>query len=485
MKWINTLCLALLSTSLLAQEYKYSFKIEGIADTTIYMANYYGAKQYYNDTAKVDSEGRFTFEGNKPKPGGIYSVIMPDKKSYLEVVINNESSFEIETTLGDLTGKALKVKGSKENEAFYEYVQFATEAQKKGQSIAAKLEAATNDEDKAKFKAEQDELIASGEKFKTDYLKKYDGLFASTVLKTSKDPEVPSKAPEGYADIENWEYVYFKKHYFDNIDLKDDRLLRTPVLHQKIEYYMTKLTAQVPDSICKGVEELVEISGDTGLIFRYIVQYTTNKYERSKIMGMDAVFVCMAEKYYVSGLATWLDSTQYADIKSSYEVRKNLILGAQAENIILQDTAGNWSSMNDINSEYTVLVFWDPNCGHCKKEIPALARDFEQWKTDGRSIEVYSVSTEFENKDWKSFVKKHNLTFINVSDNPEVNENAWKYIKDGKTTLNSLNFRDYWDIFSTPQFYLLDANKKIIAKRLNGEQIIDFIDEYEQKMKKD
>ncbi len=483
MKWINTLCLALLSTSLLAQEYNYSFKIKGIADTTIYLANYYGAKQYYNDTAIVDSEGRFTFTGNTPKPGGIYTVIMPDKKSYLEVVINNESSFEIESSLADLTGKDLKIKGSKENEAFYEYVKFATKAQKEGKAIVSKIDAAKNDDEKAKFEAEQEELLQSGDKFKNEYLKKYDGLFAATVLKTSKDPEVPKETPAELKGVENWEYVWFKKHYFDNIDLKDERLLRTPVLHQKIEYYMTKLTAQVPDSICKGVEELVKLSGDTGLVFRYIIQYTTNKYERSNVMGMDAVFVCMAENYYVPGLATWLDSTQYADIKSSYEVRKNLILGVQAENIILLDTADVWTSMHDITADYTVLVFWDPNCGHCKKEIPALGDDYKQWKKDGRSIEVYSVSTEFDNKDWRSFVKKHDLTFINVSDNPEVNENAWKYIQEGKTTLNSLNFRDYWDIFSTPQFYLLDKNKKIIAKRLTSEQIIDFIESYEKTLK--
>ena len=134
-----------------------------------------------------------------------------------------------------------------------------------------------------------------------------------------------------------------------------------------------------------------------------------------------------------------------------------------------------------MDAKYTVLVFWDPNCGHCKKEIPKLARDYEKWKEEGRDIEVFSVSTEFENEDWLKFVKKNNLTFPNVSDNPEVNENAWKYIQSGKTTLNSLNFRDYWDIYSTPQFYLLDKDKIIIAKRLTSDQIIDFIEGYEKR----
>ena len=483
MKWINTLFLALLSTSLFAQQYNYKFKIKGLTDTTIYMANYYGSKQYYNDTAVVNSNGEFTFTGNKSKPGGIYTVIMPDKKSYLEVVINGESSFEVESDLKDLTGNALKIKGSKENSAFYEYVRFASNAQAEGKALAAKLEAAKDDEEKAKYQAEQIKLLEDGDQFKEDYLKKYDGLFAATVLASSKDPEVPEVAPEGMAADSNWQYKWFRNHYFDHIDLKDERLLRTPVLHQKIDYYITKLTPQVPDSICSAIDYLVSMTGDTGLVFRYIVQYTTNKYERSKIMGMDAVFVCMAEKYYVPGKATWIDSTQYNDIKSNYDVRKNLILGKKAENIILLDTAGEWQSMNDMEAKYTVLVFWDPNCGHCKKEIPQLGEDYLKWKEEGLDIEVYSVSTEFENKDWKKFVKKHNLQFTNVSDNPEINENAWDYISKGKTTLNSLNFRDFWDIFSTPQIYLLDTDKKIIAKRLTSEQITGFIESYEKTLK--
>lgn len=478
--WILGIILSLGTLSTTAQEYSYKFKINGIADTTIYMANYYGKKQYYNDTAEVNAKGEFVFEGNKPKKGGIYTVIMPDKKSFLEVVINNESSFSVEADLTDLVGTA-KFKGSKENAAFYEYLKYVTNLQKTAEPLRLQIEAAEGTE-KETLLAKQKEMQEEAEAFRADFIKRNEGLFATTVLALSKDPEVPAEAPEGYdAADSTWSYKWFKDHYLDGVDFKDERLLRTPVLHRKMDYYLSKLTPQIPDSVCNALDHLISLSGDTGLVFKYIVQYSTNKYERSKVMGMDAVFVCMAEKYYVPGKANWIDSTQYADIKESYEVRKNLILGVKASDIILLDTAGQWRGLYDLDAKYTVLVFWDPNCGHCKKEIPKLARDYEKWKEEGRDIEVFSVSTEFENEDWLKFVKKNNLTFPNVSDNPEVNENAWKYIQSGKTTLNSLNFRDYWDIYSTPQFYLLDKDKVIIAKRLTSDQIIDFIEGYEKR----
>ena len=91
---------------------------------------------------------------------------------------------------------------------------------------------------------------------------------------------------------------------------------------------------------------------------------------------------------------------------------------------------------------------------------------------------VFGVCTELENVQMKSFIQTHKLEFLNVSDSKEINENAYDYLAKGLTTLNSLNFRSIYDIFSTPQVYVLDKDKKIIAKKLGIEQLPDFIKDY-------
>ncbi|HRP45816.1 MAG TPA: redoxin domain-containing protein, partial [Ginsengibacter sp.] len=40
---------------------------------------------------------------------------------------------------------------------------------------------------------------------------------------------------------------------------------------------------------------------------------------------------------------------------------------------------------------FTIVAFWDPDCGHCKKEIPRLAEVYHKMKKDGIDIETYSV----------------------------------------------------------------------------------------------
>lgn len=455
-------------------QHNFEFHVSGLSDTTVYLANYFGGKMYYNDTTTVDKNGVIKFKGEDTKPGGIYAVIFPDNKTYFQVVVNEEK-IEMHTTLENPEANMV-VKVSDENKAFYEYLGFVTATQKKMKTLMAEKEAAKDKtESTAKLKAAEIEA----DKFKSAFLKKNASLFAIKVLKTSEEITVPEfKGKDGKLD-DNKRFAYYHDHYFDNVDLSDDRLLRTPVLNGKIEYFLDKLTPQSPDSICGAIQYLTAQTRDTSLIYKYIIQYATNTYEKSKIMGMDAVFVCIAENYYAKDKAYWLDEEKTTEILDMYNARKNLIVGKKAENIVLMDTSNVWHSLYDVKSKYTVVVFWDPNCGHCKKEMPKLKTFYEANKNKG--VEVFSVSTDFENEDWVAYVKENKLPWINVSDNPEINKNAQKYILEGKTTLNSLNFRDYWDIFSTPQFYLLDENKMIIAKRLNAEQIEGFIEQYEKR----
>ena len=38
-----------------------------------------------------------------------------------------------------------------------------------------------------------------------------------------------------------------------------------------------------------------------------------------------------------------------------------------------------------------MIIFYDPDCGHCKKEIPVIKQNYDEWLNDGISIEVIAV----------------------------------------------------------------------------------------------
>lgn len=465
---------------LLAQkeaDYKYTFEIEGYADSVLYLANYYGHQTYMHDTAYINKNGMYVFEGKGEKPGGLYLALTADKKDYFEFVLT-ETKFKVKTKKSDMVG-AVQFEGSPENDAYYKFVRFMTKNQNELRNLKAKVDASEKKKEKEKAQKELDELNEKIEAFRVKFVKDNKDKFASKVLTSTKDPVVPDlKLADGSEDKEG-RYAYYKTHFFDNMDFTDERMLRTPVFSKRIEYYLDKVVPQIPDSVVNAVVGMVDKSGEEGLIFKFLIQWSTMKFEKSKIMGMDAVFVGIAEKYYAKGKCFWLDEKKEKEIVDRYNVRKNLIIGVQADNIILQDTAHKWHQLYDLKSDYTVLVFWDPHCGHCKKEVPKIEKFYKEWKE--KSVEVFGVSTDFENDGWKDFIDKQSLSFVNVSDYPELNKNAIQYIRSGETTLNSLNFRDYWDTFATPQIYVLDKDKKIIAKRITADQLGNFITNFEKR----
>ncbi len=197
-------------------------------------------------------------------------------------------------------------------------------------------------------------------------------------------------------------------------------------------------------------------------MFKYIVWYMTLTYETSPIMGMDAVFVHQVEQYYVTKKAFWVDSIQIQKVVHRGMTLKPLLLGKPAPPIIMQDSSEKNISLYEVKSKYTVLIFWDPDCGHCQKVLPKLKEAYDT-KLKAKGVTVYSVDIEDMEDKWKKFIREKNMNFINVRD---------KY--------KQYYLRQLFDIYSTPVIYLLDENKRIKAKRIDVDQLDGFIDHLER-----
>jgi len=185
-------------------------------------------------------------------------------------------------------------------------------------------------------------------------------------------------------------------------------------------------------------------------------------------MGQDAVFVHLFEKYHSKGVSNWLNEKQMTAISNrAYMLMSNLI-GEQAANLEMTDTAEIPSSLYNINSNYIVICFWDPTCSHCRIEVPRLDSIYNtQWKNEG--VKMFGVLSESKEKQkWKEFINEHHLqNWINVYQTDEQK----KAIEDAKKP----SFKQLYDVVQTPTLYLLDKDKRIIAKKLTLEQMNDVL----------
>ncbi|HVI43670.1 MAG TPA: redoxin domain-containing protein [Chitinophaga sp.] len=443
-----------------AQGYQLTVRLKNYNSGKLFLGNYMGKNTYLTDSADVNASGEAVLKGKQPLLPGIYLIVLPGKQRYIETLIDKQQVFAVSIDTADLIGKTA-YKNSADNDLFLEYNKFLASQESLSSGIMEQLKAARTAEDSAKVQPLQRELGKKVQDYRNDFIAKHPSTILATIFRAMKEPEVP-KQPVG--EDSTFAYRYFKAHYWDDVDLSSARLVRTPILEGKLKKYFTQLVVNYPDSINTDCDALIARTRKDKEVFKYVLWWLTYNYESSPYMGMDAVFVHLVEKYYVPGEAYWLTDEQLNKIVSrAYALAPNLI-GQQAAPLELKDTASKPVSLYKTQAKYTVLVFWDPTCGHCKTEIPRLDSAYKaSWKSKG--VAMIGVKTEGTHEQWLAFIKENKLS-------------GWVHAWDPASTSN---YRRLYDVYSTPVIYLLDEKKKIVAKRLAVEQLQDFLEHAETK----
>lgn len=70
------------------------------------------------------------------------------------------------------------------------------------------------------------------------------------------------------------------------------------------------------------------------------------------------------------------------------------------------------SVVDNPKNRYVILDFWATWCGPCVKSIPTLKEVYAKYHDKG--LEIYSISQDSNAKEWKSYVEKNEMTWINV-----------------------------------------------------------------------
>ena len=448
------------SSTLIAKDkaYKIEVKVDNFQGKVCYLGYPYGPKKYLADTAEINEKGTFVFEGSQPLDGGLYFVYSPVPESLYFDLIVAEPEFSIHTDTVDLIAN-MKVSGSTENEIFFDFQRFMRKKQKLGTKLNETLKAATDQEEKEAVTAQLKELDSEVKAYRSQLLVKYPNSFSASFIRSTINPEVPEppQDAQGNEIDPNFAYKYYKEHFFDNIDFADKRILRTPNFHNKVEEYLEKMTVKHPDSIISSVHTIIEKARANDEVFRYCVVNLTSKYETSNIMGMDAVFVDLAENYYLSGDAFWADSALTSKISDRVSRIKPNLIGKQAPQLVLLDTLLKPRSLYSLKADYFVLYFYDPDCGHCKKKTPVL-KELYNSKLKSMGVEVVAANIKKDVDKWKKYIRDQKLNWVNLAD-PHIRS----------------NFRYEYNLETTPIIYVLDNQKKIIAKKLDVDQVEEFI----------
>lgn len=434
----------------------------------MYLGNYYGKRKLLADSAMADSRGTAIFKGEKRLPQGIYFIVSPQHVILFELLMDKPQHF---TVLYDSTKPGdLKFTGSADNDVFAAYSSFLGKISPRLNSLQQQLKAAGNAADSATVSKELSTASAELTDYRNSVITQSPNSMLAAFLQVAKTPDRPQMPKLANGTVDSlYPFYYVKEHYWDNVDFNNDMVLRTPFFEPKIEDYYKYYVSPNPDSIINEVNYMLLASRESDEMHDFLLGKFTDKYINPEYMGQDKVFLFLFENYYAKGDTAWLNEKQRKFIfDRAYRLMANQ-LNEPASPLELTDTAGGAVSLYNIKAPLTFIAFWDPHCSHCQAQIPRLDSFYEaKWQKE--RISVLAVCTN-DNvlDDWKKFIVEHKL-------------NGWYHAYETREKKNQLaqnnqpDYRQLYDISQTPTFFLLDENKRIIAKGLNLEQFDELID---------
>ena len=449
------------------QGFEINVTINGLRDSTIFLAYHLGDRQYIQDTLILDNAGKATVRGNEPLQHGIYMIVLP-RNVYFEILISDDQHFDISCSYNDYMN-TLKFEGSDENTAFLAYQRRWRQLQDEMGAIMGRASANRDNRDSLN-------ILTAARNAQEQAMKNYlNGVITengtnmlATLVKTIPPIEIPPfEAPAGARNPDSlrriFNYVYNKDHFFDNIDFNDERLIRTPILYSKLRTFFTDIVIQVPDSINKEIDKIIAKSQNNHRVFQFVSVFIFNHYRASDIMGHDAIIVKLADDIYLTDKADWVTQEFKNDLRRQVELIRHNLIGIQAHDLVMESHTGRFVSLHDIEKEFTIIYFWEPDCGHCREATPQLKAYYEKAKND---VEIFAVCTISDREKWLKYIQDNQLTWIN-----------------GWDPQRRTHFDFYYNVQSTPLVYILDRNKKIVAKKISVDNIEPFIDNYRRFVK--
>jgi len=473
MRKILLLWVVLLTTASFAyaQGYRIEAKMKD-GKGFLYLGYYFGDKKFLQDSAEMDKNGRAVFQGNKPLPGGLYILVDPEKSRFFDVAIWKDQQFSV---IIDTSFAPVKMTGSGENDQLEAYKQLNNAVFKNFPSLQADLSKAKTKADSTRIQKEMTLGYERAQQWRDSFLLAEPESFLSFLFQLMYEP--PYKIEGTTREDTARAFYQYKDNYWKDISFSDIRLLRTPMFEPRLSKYMEQVVVRHPDSLKREVDRFILYSRSDTTMFKYFVSKFTNDYMAPKYMGLDEVFLHLFEKYYLAGQVKWLNEKDSSLIYTRAYNLMNNRLGEPAAELYMVDTADKKRSLYSIDGPYTLLVFWDPDCGHCREQVPVIDSLYEnEWKRTGMKLVGILVDTIRSDKSkwpavkskWTGYIREHRLkNWIHLYQPFDMREEERKK--------NIPNFRQNYDVYQTPTIYLLDKDKRIVAKKITPEQVHDFM----------
>jgi thiol-disulfide isomerase/thioredoxin len=435
-----------------SQKFSIAITLDGVqaGDTALLKA--YRPKQETIDTCVVGEGGLLSFRSDTLLPAGMYCVDIDNRTLDFFISEGAPQSFGVQYNFNEGLASA-QFTGSPENQALAEYVRFMMGQQMRRQQLQQRMQGSGGQADSLALLNAQIETLLQEVKDKwTEMETAHAGKMIALFISSIREPEPePFTVTDSSANIDalrrDYYYTFFKDHFFDNYQFSSPYLLQMPFYSQALSTYFTRLLKPERPEVTGQMARLLEKLKDNKPVYRYTVRELYDLYKNVPYPELEGLYLEVGEKYIVDRPEMW-DSAYVNMVAFNIKLAAMNPVGTNATDLKLNDLAGNAMSLYDVQAAYTVLYFYNPQCGACAEITPKVHATYQEYKNKG--VQVFAVYIDRDRDVWMKYVTENNyFDWINVWD---ADETAGIYSK--------------YDLHAIPMIYLLDKDKVVMAKDL-------------------
>ena len=407
-----------------------------------------------SDTLQQISPGNFVFAGDESLDPGVYlAVLLPENEFVTFIVDTDDQHFKLRA---DASALFLPVvfEGSKYNNVYQDYLTYSNEIVTSLTAVNDRLREDIDEPTRANLLESFKSKLESLENNRVAQISKAPNSLAAQLIKMEIETPIPDMAGDE-SEVRQKKFKFRQDHYFDNVDISDERLLNTEALFNKLFFYLNELTPQSIQAINANIDYVLGLMKPGTKNFKFYLDHIMLEYASSDYIGMDAVYVHVVDNFYAKGLAPWVKQEDLDEMIEDVRKRKPILMGNQAPKIDMELKDGTPIALYDVDAPITILYLWQPSCSHCKASMPYMKSFWEKYKSTG--VKIFSGCTKVGAKtaDCWDYIEENGLgDWINTVDKDLSSRFVQKYMAE-----------------KTPKLFILDADKKIILKDFDASQL--------------
>lgn len=429
-----------------AEKYKISGQFSDHQSKTVYLAEILGDKTQGIDSTLTTSEGKFEFTFTDSTPIGMYR-IYTQKGGFLDLIFNKENiSF---SSTADKTAENVQIIESLENKLYYDYLKKRNYDQYRLEVLQPVVSYYPfSDPFYPQLRTEFSNIQEGLDQYIQSIVSNYSESYVAKILRIDRKPIIEGSMSPGM------QKVYLRQHYFDGKSFNEPDLLRSntysgSILNYLALYQDNEMSKEdLEREFMIAVDSIMINSSENVRVNEFIAEYLIDGFEQ---FGFYKVMTHVAESIIID------ESCENPELKQRVETLKKLVPGKPAPDIKSFLLDGKNFNLRSISKKLTLVLFWSSECPHCSALLPEL---HEFYKQNKGQIEIVAISIDTSSATLKDYLKDLNYEWINVSD-----YKGW----DGKAPLD-------YGIFTTPNMFLLDANKTILTHPASILDIVKFLD---------